>query len=49
MIIKFIWVSIMFLLTVGALFLASFGVDVKAVYYDRSESMVATDADLARK
>jgi hypothetical protein len=41
MIIKFIWVSIMFLLTVGAIFLASFGIEVKEIYYDRSENIVA--------
>jgi hypothetical protein len=45
MIIKFIWASIMFLLTAGVLFYASYGIDVKTVYYDKSENIVARRAE----
>jgi hypothetical protein len=40
MIAKFVWISIMVILSAGAIFLASFGLDIQVAYYDRSENIV---------
>ena len=40
MIIKAIWISLMFVCLVGFLFLASFGFPVKEAYYESEEIIV---------
>jgi hypothetical protein len=44
--IKLIWVAVMFLITVGALFLASFGIDIQTAYYDKSEDIVVNRTEI---
>lgn len=41
MIIKAIWISVMFLVTVWAIFSASFGVKIQEAFYSKTEIMVA--------
>ncbi len=45
MIIKLIWVSIMFLITIGALFIAAIGFDIPVAYYERSENIIPESED----
>jgi hypothetical protein len=40
MIIKFYWICLVFLVTIGFIFLASFGFDVDVAFYDRIENLV---------
>jgi preprotein translocase subunit SecY len=37
MIIKILWVSLMFIVIVGILFVSSFGIDIPVAYYEKVE------------
>jgi hypothetical protein len=46
MLVKLLWFSAIFLITVGIIFLASFGFEVPVTYYEKSEIVMADNKDI---